>query len=94
MDFYFYFIEFSFRCLFNTTLLNSVGVNASKEAISTYFPSSSWERKIKRFSASSAEEIKIENPRVGIYAASRMQLWAYLMCQKLSTCCFCSLFTS
>lgn len=69
MNFYFYFIEFSFPCLFNTTLLNSVGVNASKEAILTYFSSSSEERKIKRFSASSAEEIKIENPRMCIYTA-------------------------
>lgn len=82
MDFYFYFIEFSFPCLFNTTLLKSVGVNASKEAISIYFSSSSGERKIKRFSAFSAEEIKIENPSGGIYTAPRMLLWAHLMCQN------------
>lgn len=33
MDFYFHFTGFSFPCLFNTTLLESVGVNVSKEAI-------------------------------------------------------------
>lgn len=33
--------------------------------------------------SSSAEEIKIENPRESIYTAPRMQLWAHLICQKL-----------
>lgn len=78
----FYFIEFSFHCLFNTTFLYSVGVNASEEAVSTYFSSYSRERKIKRYSASSAEEIKIENPRVGIYTVPGMQLWTQLLCQN------------
>lgn len=85
MDFYFHFIGFSFPCLFNTTLLESVGVNASKEAIWFYFSSSSGERKMKRFRGTSAEEIKTENPCGAIHTAPRMLLWGHLMCSAVVT---------
>lgn len=85
MDFYFHFIRFSFPHLFNTTLLESVGVNASKEAIWFYFSFSSGERKMKRFSGSSAEEIKTENPSGAIHTAARTLLWAHPMCPAVDT---------
>lgn len=85
MDFYFHFIRFSFPCLFNTTLLESVGVNASKEAIWFYFSSFSGGRKMKRFSGSSAEKIKIENTSGAVHTAPKTLLWPHLTCPAVVT---------
>lgn len=40
---------------------------------------------MKRFSGSSPEEIKIENPTGASHTAPRMLLWAHLMCPAVVT---------
>lgn len=85
MDFYFHFIGFSFPCLFNTTLLESVGVNASEEGIWFYFSSSSGEKKMKKFSGSSVGKIKIENTSGVIHTAPRTLLCPHPRCPAVVT---------